>query len=261
MRFLVLGLFILLAKGAARLLRTLARRIRSGRNRQTLAEQLSALGAEVQTISSQNLYTASARRRTDPPPLMAQPDSPRPFGYCTSWLAIKDTPPETVAALLGDFRQTATWATGLAQVEAGEGLFVSPDLDGWVLVVGYYANEDASLVGLAARFPEVQYFCTHRVTEYHRWARYQAGRLVRDYCWCGERGDVLRDEGAWTPQEQALGFDAFPRLGEDWAACQRLPDEEDVLSIAAAWGVDTTFSTDDYPPSLGWVCPGAGAER
>ena len=66
---------------------------------------------------------------------------------------------------------------------------------------------------------------------------------------------MLWDEGPLTPEEIALGAERFPTKGED---CDRddvdFPDEETVLSLAAAWGVDTSFSEKEYPPALGWVC-------
>ena len=31
-------------------------------------------------------------------------------------------------------------------------------------------------------------------------------------------------------------------------------EEEDVLDIAAAWGIDPRFERKTYPPAAGWVC-------
>ena len=63
----------------------------------------------------------------------------------------------------------------------------------------------------------------------------------------------MESVGELTPQERALGFDRFP-TPENADTCETLPDEEDVLDIAAAWGVDPRFEKAAYPPSAGWVC-------
>lgn len=132
-------------------------------------------------------------------------------------------------------------------------MFVSPCLDGFLLAVGGEDGPPGFLEGLGGAFSQVQFFATHRVTEYHHWGKYAGGTLVRDYCYCGESGEVLRDEGDWTAEEIALGFGRFPRKGRE-EACEDFPGEKDVLDIAAAWGVDPRFEKTAYPPSTGWLC-------
>ena len=68
-----------------------------------------------------------------------------------------------------------------------------------------------------------------------------------------EEDEVLWDEGDLTPEELALGFDRFPHAGREHGGGQ-FPDEESVLDIAAAWGVDPRFQKKTYPPSVSWVC-------
>ena len=51
----------------------------------------------------------------------------------------------------------------------------------------------------------------------------------------------------------ALGFDRFPKAGQADDG-ENDPGEEDVLNIAAAWGVDPRFEKTTYPPSAGWLC-------
>ncbi|MBP3486255.1 MAG: hypothetical protein J6J81_05375 [Oscillospiraceae bacterium] len=193
-------------------------------------------------------------RATEEAPHMG-PEPPVPFGYKTGWAAIRCGDPRQVTAALGlrNVREAA-WSVGLEQAGQEGQVFVSPCLDGFVLVVGLLdALEEADLPRWTAAFSEVQFFATHRVTEFHRWGRCRAGRLLRDYCYCGERGEVLRDVGEPTTEETALGFGDFPTVGGE-TDCSRFPNEEDVLDIAAAWGVDPKFEHGDYPPSMGWVC-------
>ena len=104
---------------------------------------------------------------------------------------------------------------------------------------------------LEERFPEVQYFASYRVSSAYCWARYVDGACVRAHRM--EEDEVLWDEGDLTPEELALGFDRFPHAGREHGGRQ-FPDEESVLDIAAAWGVDPRFQKKTYPPSVSWVC-------
>ena len=59
--------------------------------------------------------------------------------------------------------------------------------------------------------------------------------------------------GELTAQEIALGFGRFPQKGRE-DRCEANPTEEDVLDLAAAWGVDPRMEAAAYPPSAGWIC-------
>ena len=129
-------------------------------------------------------------------------------------------------------------------------MFVSPCLDGFVLVIGLPRFPEQ---GLAGAFRQVQAFATHRVTEYHAWARWDSGTLERMYVYDGSRGVVTVQTGELTAQEIALGFGRFPQKGRE-DRCEANPTEEDVLDLAAAWGVDPRKEAAAYPPSVGWIC-------
>lgn len=193
--------------------------------------------------------------QTQVPPaaLSAEPDGSVPFGYQASWLAIRcDGPEQAIAALKPRKREPVNWATGLAAAcvsESGQ-VFVSPCLDGFVLVIGdvplYRLEQD-----LAPQFAEVQAFFCHRTSSCCLWAKYMAGKQIRSYLYLD--GQVAEDIGPLTPEELELGFDRFPHRGQEETS-EDLPDEEDVLRIAAAWGVDPKLENKTYPPSAGWLC-------
>ena len=90
-------------------------------------------------------------------------------------------------------------------------------------------------IGFFPLFDELQYFGTHRVSDYYAWAKVAGGNLVRAYTYFGDTGDVEQNVGAITPEELALGFDKFPQSAEDFDDDTVLPNEEDVLDIAKAW--------------------------
>ena len=187
-------------------------------------------------------------------PLDDTPDGPVPFGYKMGWLAVKCEDPHRLMEVLGlRDPQPANWTTGLARAGYQGRVFVSPALDGYVLAVGLWADDLEDVPGRTERlvdtFSEVQFFGTHRISDYHYWTKYVDGKVVRDYIY--QDAGVVWDEGDLTPEELALGFERFSGMDREsgW-----FPGEEDVLDIAAAWGVDPRFQKKAYPPSVGWVC-------
>ena len=188
------------------------------------------------------------------PPLDDTPDGPVPFGYKMGWLAAKCGDPHRLMEVLGlRDPKPANWTTGLARAGYQGQVFVSPVLDGYVLAVGLWAEDLEGIPGSTERlvdtFSEVQFFGTHRISDYHYWTKYVNGKAARNYIY--QNSGVVWDEGELTLEELALGFERFPRTGREssW-----FPGEEDVLDIAAAWGVDPRFQKKAYPPSVGWVC-------
>lgn len=185
------------------------------------------------------------------------PDKPVPFGYKSSWLCVKAGSPEEVIEKVGlKAPRVSSWKDGVYGKHGG--VFVSPVLDGYVLVVGWEGDiletNPARLDELAGKFPELQFFSTHRVSDYHAWAKYINGEIVRGYCWCGCDGTVLLNRGEPTPEEVRLGLtNLLPDDEADWDNYET-PDEENVLDIAAAWGIDTRFNNKTYPESTGFIC-------
>ena len=123
----------------------------------------------------------------------------------------------------------------------------------------------AMFLALAARFEDVQFFGSYRVADFYAWARAIDGTPVRVFAWNGSEGEVLANEGAQTPEERALGFvdlglrdpptardyiwgrlerrdnaretaDGASVVDADDAEVRIMPDEDDVISIAEAWG-------------------------
>lgn len=185
-----------------------------------------------------------------------EPDVPQPFGYKSGWLCVRSNDPVQVMSRLGcKHQERATWKLGLEKAGREQMVFVSPCLDGFILVIGLLGLEKEQLDCFASGFEELQYFGSHRVVDYCGWARYQAGHLVRGYAYLGERGEVLWDEGPLTAEEVALGAEEFPRAGKeiDWEYAG-FPTEETVLDLAAAWGVNVRFTRRQYLPAYGFLC-------
>lgn len=187
-----------------------------------------------------------------------EPDFPVPFGYKCNWLCVKADSSEEVIDKLGlKNPQPANWDRGIEMAYNGYD-FVSPVLDGYVLVVGWGTDvltlAPDLLEDSAKKFPELQYFATHRVVDYHAWVKFVNGEMVRGYGWCGCDGELILNKGELTPEETELGFtNLLPDTDADWEKYD-CPDEDYVLEIAAAWGVDPSFRKEHYEKSMGFIC-------
>jgi hypothetical protein len=198
------------------------------------------------------------------------PDQPGGFGYKVSWFAIKTSDPVSVldALELGEVAP-ANWASGFA-VACGDSdsddrwVFISPPLNGWVLAISdswpYPTAETHHDIGakfdvlfsrLIKRFDDVQFFGSHRVSDFAAWARAVNGKPTRIFA--NGDGQVLMNIGAQTAEEAKLRLvdltglsrsDAEEKIfsiaeeqdDEDGKGRIRVfPGEEEVVDLAALW--------------------------
>jgi len=202
--------------------------------------------------------------------LNSEPDCPQPFGYKTTWYTIKGETTQSVIDKLGlEIIGESNWETGIEYTQCVGGVFVSPQLNGYVLVINAPSMKDAGdyehtqVQEHGTLFDELQYFGSHRVSDYYAWIKFVNRKLIRAYCYA----DVeLWVEGAITEEELQLGFGKFPisrpgldaMLESDDFSYDSFPDEESVLSISKAWGLDTTFADSAFGKSTGYVCKFTG---
>lgn len=187
------------------------------------------------------------------------PDTPVSFGYNTVWLCVRADSPEEVIEKLGlkNARQSS-WKDAFKEIGGiSEKVFVSPVLDGYVLAVNWgidiLTENPARFNEVGAMFTEAHYFAVQNVVDYYMWTKFSGGRMVRGYCWCGESGEVLLNTGELTPEETTLGLtNLIPDSDADWDNYE-MPEEDTVMKIAAAWGIDT-LHIDKYPASAGFLC-------
>jgi hypothetical protein len=191
------------------------------------------------------------------------------FGYKTSWLAVRDRSASEVAdALRLTKRASMTFKAG-TELAYKIGVYVTPDLAGWTLAHGaqdLWAYLDATdprfparLVGLSTRLGEVQYFATHRVSEYHAWALARHGHLIRGYCYIGDSGTIPLFMGEPTPAEHATGVGTGRREDgwQTWTDAQShawlrtTPNESDVMQIAGHWSIGPDTVDDDTVSGTG----------
>ena len=157
------------------------------------------------------------------------------------WLAIRAISPEAVKAALGVNRtEPCSWAEGLT---GGHEFFISPRVNGWVIVTGMALpnptdDVDATflfLTALSKQLGHVQYFYASRLLHHHAWARLDDGCVTRAYAWAGE---TVWNQGIETLPEIEVDVKLF---GYGEHAATILDAEmnfEKVPQLAARWSLD-----------------------
>lgn len=203
----------------------------------------------------------------------ASPDRPHPFGYKMSWLAIRTTDTQAVVnALDVESPELSNWRSGIGTVYCDDfsesHIFISPPVEGWTFVVGLalphplgrnFADKSTELLlGLGARFPEVQYYFTYPLIDFFAWARIVDGKLTRAFA-MGDEG-TLWNKGRTSREEMSLGLKLFElrgvrgRRGEAGGEIMLHPTEEHVLLLASKWSLDPTrIDQRRTDPGLGYM--------
>jgi hypothetical protein len=166
------------------------------------------------------------------------------------WLAIKTADIGQVQEALGLHNPIpCTIPEGIGRTGDGK-LFVSPPIDGWILVVGQGLPDPADdidrvfhfMTRLSARLGAVQFFCSNRPVNHHAWIRTENGRIYRAYAWAGE---TLWNEGEPTAAEKELGLKCFdygeiPSIFPFSARESHFANADKVALLAARWSLDPT---------------------
>lgn len=188
------------------------------------------------------------------------PDQPRSFGYKIQWLGVRHEDPMSGAEVVGLKKlKPASWATGM-KPGLSPPIFVTPVLDGWVLVVEFPLPDDGVvfLERVSAELrTRVCHFQSHRGVSAVSWAFAESGEVQRLYTYAD--GETYANHGDPMPDELELGL----RYGHEFDNAEgevsddewdKLPDESTVLVLAGRWSLDPTTIEDRFrEPSTGWV--------
>jgi len=178
------------------------------------------------------------------------------LGHGMSWVAVETDNPIAVAQALG-LRNTShvSWTHGVEVIYDAQNsdrlIFVTPALDGWVLVAGHalpqplgnaFADKCTPLiVALSKKFGEAQYFLSYPVLDFFGWAKAENGELIRAFA-SGDEG-VVWNYGYLTASELELGLKHYEfrglcaRHGDAGGAMILIPTQAQVLALAARWSV------------------------
>jgi hypothetical protein len=167
------------------------------------------------------------------------------------WLAIRSANPQAVQEALNLHNpMRCSWTEGLAEARERK-LFISPPIDGWILVVGASLPDPGDdvdrcfrfLNSLSRKLGEVQFFGVNRALHHHAWAKLENGRVLRAYAWAGQ---TLWNQGRQTFAEADMGLKSFGYFETPQRMDFTQPDPlaintERVPALAARWSIDPTM--------------------
>lgn len=176
--------------------------------------------------------------------------SPLLSGQLCRWIAIRSRNVGAVQEALGLHNPVScTWTEGMVTA-TDRRLFISPPVNGWILVVGPRLPDPSEDVDACFRFlhrlsrvlGEIQFFSVNRVLGHHAWARLDDGEAFRGYAWAGE---TLWNHGPRTRAERKVGLRCFDYLESESEPRfevleQARSNSERVMMLAAIWSVDPT---------------------
>jgi hypothetical protein len=166
------------------------------------------------------------------------------------WVAVRSGNPMLVQSALGLHNPTpCSWEEGLSASHEQK-LFISPPIQGWVLVMGSHLPEPSEdidrcfrfVLELSRKLGHVQFFAVNRAVNHHAWVQADQGSVVRAYAWSGR---TLWNQGKLTRAEIELGLKCHAYGdGEDRIDYGR-PDPaaintERLPLLAARWSLDPT---------------------
>jgi hypothetical protein len=198
------------------------------------------------------------------------PDMPVGFGYKCLWFSIKSENVQRIAEILklGSL-EPCNWDVGIDKAYK-DAVFISPAIDGWTFTVGWgllsaigetpdgIKEVKEYLRQLSHEFGEAQYFYTHRITEYHFWAKAVNGKITRAYSYIGESGENIIVEGEPTVIEKKYNLvNTFSKEAQqkNYFDNVDVPNEGMVMEVAGSWSVDPTKLEDrkDLKEGMGWL--------
>lgn len=164
------------------------------------------------------------------------------------WLAIRSGNLNVIQTALRLSKPTpCSWEEGLSAAQEKK-LFISPPINGWVLVMGSHLPDPGDdvdrcyhfLVELSRKVGQVQFFSANRVVNHHAWVQVQHGVVQRAYAWTGR---TVWNQGRKTNAELDLGLRCFdyadvPEGGRFAQAEPLQQNTERVCLLAARWSID-----------------------
>jgi hypothetical protein len=183
------------------------------------------------------------------------------FETPSRWLAVRSQNPQAVQTALGvQHPRACSWSDALA-TPVEPRLFISPPVNGWIVVMGCDLPDPANdidecfkfLTSLSQKLGEVQFFARNRAVSHHGWARLSGGKVLRGYAWAGE---TLWNQGPVTSAERdlKLRFLDYTQTTDTWGLAERellSLNTDRVVRLAAAWSIDPTAVEGPHLESKG----------
>ncbi|MGV3771252.1 MAG: hypothetical protein ACO1QB_00020 [Verrucomicrobiales bacterium] len=202
--------------------------------------------------------TDFARSPQDPDNLIV----PFLFDRPTKWMAIRCTNLIKVQSALGLINpMPCSWAEGFSKCSESK-LFISPPVNGWILVVGQGLPEPSDdidhlyhfLMNQGRELGTILYFHANKVFNHHAWVRIENEQVYRAYAWAGE---TLWNQGEMTAAEKELDLKCYdygdgPLPFPFSAREAQITNTEKVIQLAARWSIDPmALNSRNLKASLG----------
>lgn len=188
----------------------------------------------------------------------SEPDLPIGFGYNCQWFVVKTTDTKALQEAINLKNvHVSNWKTGIEGSYEGY-YFISPPINGWTFIINSNMPDLSGkespypltvITDLSQRFGEAYYFGTHRIVDYHAWAKAVNGKVLRAYSYLGESGETIINEGDLSQEERENNL-FFTNID---VGKPKLPNEEDVLLIAKKWTIDPLMQEGSYHIGAGYV--------
>lgn len=213
--------------------------------------------------------TADEAGKFEMPQLSSIPDVPQPFGFKSTWLAVRTENTKAVFDAMGLSRETiSNWDTGIKFSYNRDipktliPVFVTPSVNGWVFVltglgIGSDSAEntaklEALLSQLSQQFGEAQYFGSYRVVGYVAWYRAIDGEITRGFSFAD--GTLFANVGQTLQSEIDAGLFDMTEMNEEalWEAMLKAEEESQIyyfneeqpMKIAERWSVNPLYLKD-----------------
>ncbi len=195
------------------------------------------------------------RRSRSPAPTPWKRISSSLFEPPMRWLAVRSQNPRVIQNALGVQNPRACSWTDALITPFEPRLFISPAVNGWVIVMGCDLPDPADdvdecflfLTQLSQKLGEVQFFVRNRAVAHHGWAWLDDGKVSRAYVWAGE---TLWNQGVTTTGERDLRMRCldYTQGAESLGLSQRdvlSLNTDKVVRLAGAWSIDPTTVEPD----------------
>jgi hypothetical protein len=183
-------------------------------------------------------------------------DKPYYFGYKSWWYVVKTTQTDGLAKYIkgldNNFLRDSLFRAPGWQVN------ISADYNGWTFLICELSGDSVDdcnnlktfLIQLSKEFTEAQFFGTHRVVEYHCWAKAINGDLIRMYSYLGERGENICITGLPTEAESKYNLENTLNdiiRDDNYYEMNNITfaDESIVMEIADKWSYDPTKFSEE----------------
>lgn len=164
------------------------------------------------------------------------------FGYKNTWFAIKGIDVYSALSVFSNLTNVCeiSWEKGILEAENSRfKVFASGIYEGWSFFISKGLCDPSQiediitlLLKLGEIAEEACYFSSYRTVETYGFAKVIQGRIIRMYCYSGEKGCIYKNMGEKTDAEKELSLNFATNEDELFEEGFDEIDEDDLLRLA-----------------------------